>query len=132
MPITMEIRENGYVAYYVMSDPWVTNDLTSLYPQDIQFRDSVNHLVHTFMDVSQVRRIPPDVIRARINAPAFIHRNSGHLIMIGAKSLPKIAAETIFRIARYERAKFFDTEEQGWAFTRQLIAKEQESVSSRR
>lgn len=124
MPVTMEFRENGQVAYYNLADPWETSDLTTWYPQDIEYRDSVSHVVHTFMNVSAVRRVPSNIIRARIAAPAFIHPNSGQLIMVGAKAFPKTVAETIFRLAHYERARFFDTEEEGWLYIRQLLANE--------
>ena|SRR5690349_22173697 len=120
MPVTLDIRENGYVAYYVLVDPWETRDLTSLYPEDIQHRNSVNHVVHTFMNVSKVWRVPSNIISARIGAPAFIHPNSGQLLMIGAKTLPRVVTETICRLARYDRVRFFATEEEGWAYLRQL------------
>src|SRR5450432_1811863 len=116
MPVTMEIRESGQIAYYVLADPWETRDLTSLYPQDNLYRSSVNHVVHTFMDVSRVQKIPPNILSARIAAPAFTHPNSGLLIMVGARTLPKVVTETICRVARYERLHFFATEEDGWAY----------------
>lgn len=129
MPVTREVRENGSVAYYVLEDPWETNDLVSLYPQDLLYRDSVSHVVHTFMNVSGVRRVPSNIIRARIGAPAFTHPNSGQLVMVGAKSFPKTVAQTIFRVAHFERACFFDTEEEGWNYIRQFISIELASVS---
>jgi hypothetical protein len=124
----MELRENGQVAYYVLADPWETRDLTSLYPQDNGYRSTVNHVVHTFMDISGVRRIPPNIISARIAAPAFTHPNSGLLIMIGARTLPKVVTETICRVARYDRLHFFATDEEGWTYLRQLGANEVASV----
>lgn len=124
MPVTMEIRENGQVAYYVLADPWETNDLISLYSQDILYRDSVSHVVHTFMNVSGVQRVPSNIIRARIGAPAFSHPNSGSLVMVGAKSFPKAVAQTIFRVAHFERAVFFDTDDEGWSYIRQLVKTE--------
>ncbi len=124
MPVTLEIRENGHVAYYVLADPWETTDLLSLYPKDIEYRSSVNHLVHTVMNISKVVRVPRNILRARSGAPAFVHPNSGQLVMIGAQTFPKLMAETIFRLAHYERAKFFDTKEEGWAYIRQFIDKE--------
>ncbi len=130
MPVTFEIRENDYVAYYVLSDPWEAHDLSALYPQDILFRNSVDHVVHTFMNVSAVRRVPPNVIHVRIGAPAFIHPNSGQLVMVGAQSFPKMMAETIFRLAHYQRARFFDTEADGWEYTRQLIKNEAYELAS--
>ena len=128
MPVTLNIREDGRVAYYVLSDPWETRDLVSLYPEDNRFRDGVNHLVHTFMNVSGVRRIPSNIISARFNAPAFTHRNSGQLIMIGARTLPRVVTETICRLARYDRVVFFATEEEGWAYVNKLLGSEVASV----
>jgi hypothetical protein len=128
MAVSMEIRENGQVAYYVLTDPWETNNLTDLYPQDIRYRDSVNCVVHTFMNVGGVQHVPSNIIRARLGAPAFIHPNSGQLVMVGAKIFPKTVAETIFRIAHYERARFFDTEEEGWHYIRQFLQGETVSV----
>src|SRR5258708_605372 len=95
-------------------NPWQTSDLTSLYPRDIAHRNTVNFKVHTFMDVNQVRQIPPGILAVRRGAPAFSHRNSGQLIMVGALPFPKKTAELIFRLAHYDRAKFFDTEDDGW------------------
>src|SRR5438045_9281673 len=106
MPVTLEIRENGQIAYYVLADPWKTRERTSLYLQDNQYRSSVNHVVHTFMDVSGVQRVPPNILSARIAAPAFTHPNSGLLIMVDARTLPKVVTETICRVARYERLHF--------------------------
>src|SRR5258708_39858520 len=117
MAVKCEMWENGYVAFCVLSEPWEAPDLRALYPEDILFRNSVDHVVHTFMNVSAVRRVPSNVIHVRIGAPAFIHPNTGQLVMVGAQSFPKIMAETIFRLAHYQRARFFDTEAEGWEYT---------------
>ncbi len=121
MPVTFEVRENGRVACYVVSDPWVTNDLTSLYPQDAAHRDSVNFPVHTFMDLTGVNKIPVDVIHARQDAPAFIHANSGQFVVVGANALARRTVETIFRLGHFERARFFDKATEGWNYLRRMI-----------
>jgi hypothetical protein len=131
MPVTMEIQENGHVSYYVLSEPWQTSDLTSLYSKDIAHRNDVDFLVHTFMTVSEVKNIPIDIISARRGAPAFSHPRSGQLVMIGAKMLARRTAEMIFRLAHYERAKFLDTEEEGWAYIRRIIEAEKSVQISR-
>jgi hypothetical protein len=128
MSVTMEIREEGHVAYYVLSEPWKTQDLTALYAQDIAHRDTTIFLVHTFMDVSRIKQIPIDIIGARRGAPAFIHPKSGQLVMTGANTFARRTAEMIFRLAHYERAKFFKTEEEGWAYIRQNIGAERQAL----
>ena len=124
MPITAETRENGRVRYYVITDPWKTNDLIAEYPGDQAYRDSVDFTVHMLMNISQMKHIPPGLLAARKDAPALKHRRSGYLVMIGAGTFPRVMAETIFKLAHYERAVFVDTEEEAWAFIRKVIAEE--------
>src|SRR4051812_44914277 len=106
MPVTMELRNDGHVAYYELTDPWIAPDLTSLYPADIHYRDSVPFPVHTVMNVTNAHKVPHNVISVRQNAPAFTHHNTGQLVMIGAHSFVRTMAEMIFRLAHYQRAKF--------------------------
>jgi hypothetical protein len=123
MPVTLDIRENGRVSYYVISDPWTTSELMALYPQDSDHRNSVSYVVHSIMNVSGIKRLPTDVIRARQNAPG-LKPNSGQLVMVGANAFARRTAETIFRLAHYNRARFFDTEEQAWSYLRRMIQSE--------
>src|SRR5260221_6479999 len=124
MPITVENREDGRVRYFVITDPWVTNDLVSLYPADRAYRDNAHFTVHTMMNISKMKQIPPGLLAVRVDAPAFFHPHSGYLLMIGAGMFPRVMAETIFKLAHYDRARFFETEEEGWAFIQKVLANE--------
>ncbi|MEP7285273.1 MAG: hypothetical protein ABI947_05840 [Chloroflexota bacterium] len=129
MPVSMELREQGHVTYYVLADPWLITDLTSLYPRDNRYRNTVDFKVHTVMNFGDVRHIPANVITAKQDAPAFEHPASGQLLMIGANSFVRIMAETIFRLAHYKRASFYNTEAEAWAYIRQVIAEESLSIA---
>jgi hypothetical protein len=124
MPVTLELCEDGHVAYYIVSDPWQTTDLTRWYAEDNAYRNGVDFKVHTFMNMTQVKHVPSNIISARVNAPAFTNPHSGQLVMIGAFSFVKTMAEMIFRLAHYERAKFFNIEQEGWTYIRQVITEE--------
>lgn len=128
MPITVETREDGHVRYFVITDPWRTSDLIAQYPSDREYRDSVDFTVHMVMNVSKMKQIPPGLLVARKDAPALSHRRSGNLVMIGAGGFARIMAETIFKLAHYDRALFFDSEEEGWQYIRQAIAEERMPV----
>lgn len=128
MPITAETRDDGHVRYFVITDPWQTSDLIAQYPADREYRDSVDFTVHMLMNISQMKHIPPGLLAARKDAPALSHRRSGYLVMIGAGTFPRVMAETIFKLAHYDRAVFFDTEEEGWAYIRKVIAEERVSA----
>ena len=124
MPVTAELREQGHVWYYVITDPWETSDLISFYKQDFAHRETVNHTVHLVMNVSAMHSVPINLLRARNNAPAWSHRTSGQLVMVGAHSFAKSIAEMIFKLAHYEKAKFFNSEAEGWDYIRAVIAEE--------
>jgi hypothetical protein len=127
MPVRFEYRENNRVAFYAFSDPWETHEFVAHYPADNAYRASVKHTIHTFMDLTGARSIPTNILRARTKAPAWSHANSGVIVMVGAIPLAKSVAGMVFKIARFNRAKFFNTADEGWAYLRQLIA-EEESV----
>src|SRR3954466_7654450 len=99
MPVTRELRNDGRVSYYVLTDTWVAADLSGLYPADNKYRDTAPFKVHTVMNLSATRNVPHNVISVRQNAPAFTHPNSGQLVMIGAHSFVRTMAEMIFRLA---------------------------------
>ena len=124
MPVTVENREDGHVRYYVVTDPWKTSDLTAHYPGDRAYRDSVDFTVHMVMNVSKMKQIPPGLLAARKDAPALRHHRSGYLIMIGAGGFARVMAETIFKLAHYDRAVFFDTEQEGWDYIRKVLAEQ--------
>src|SRR5688500_18309007 len=122
MPVRFEYRENNRVACYTFSDPWETHEFVAHYPADNAYRASVTHTVHTFMDLTGAHSIPTNILRARTKAPAWSHANSGVIVMVGAIPLAKSVAEMVFKIARFNRAKFFKTADEGWAYLHQLIA----------
>ena len=124
MPVLFELRENGRVAYYRITDPWTTHDLMAHYPADNAHRSSVNHTVHTLMDFSGMRTVPINILLARNNAPAFSHPNNGILILAGTRPMAKSFAELIFRMANFRKGRFLGTVDEGWAFIHTLMAKE--------
>jgi hypothetical protein len=124
MPVTAELRENGHVWYYVITDPWQAKDLIALYPLDFEHRNTVDHKVHTFMNVSGMNFLPPGLLSAGNKAPAWSHPTSGQLVMVGAHKIARKVAETIFKVANYDRAKFFANEDEGWDYLREFIRAE--------
>jgi hypothetical protein len=124
MPVHFEIREDGRVAYYRITDPWTTQNLIAHYPADNAHRASVTHIVHTLMDVTGMRQVPINILLARNNAPAFSHPNNGVLILTGARPMAKSFAELIFKMASFQRGRFLATADDGWAFIHSLMANE--------
>jgi len=123
MPVTMELRENGRVLYYTISEPWTLKELMDRYPEEQAYRDSVAHTVHELVNLSRIGKIPPNALAAR-HIPAFSHSKSGFFVIVSSNILVQRLAQTIFQLARSRQLRFFESEDKGWEFIRQALADE--------
>jgi hypothetical protein len=123
MPVTNKLAEDGHILYRVVSDPWQVEDLLCADEQVRVHYDHAEHKVHLLVNVSDVHRIPPAVFRLG-RGMTITHPNSGHIILVGATTLTRRLSETVFRIAKFDRAHFFDVEEDAWTYLRQIVADE--------
>src|SRR5262245_3205018 len=128
MPVTLDLLENGRVMYFTFSDPWVVSQVTDLYPRSNAYLNSATRKLHTFADVRPARRIPSGLLNLRYG-PDWTHPNSGQITILGASPLLRTFAKIVFRLSGFERIGFFDSEEEAWAYLRQLIADEAEIPS---
>lgn len=61
------------------------------------------------VDMSQAVRTTHGALRAR-EAPILRHPMGGEIAVFGVNLSARILAETVLRLARFERAHFFETE----------------------
>jgi len=123
MPASVELRENGRVLYYVFTEPWTLDDMRAVTRKARPLYDAARTKVHVLFDARGMSSLPSGLLTAR-NNPDVRHPNSGHIAMVGASPLVHMIAETITRISRFNRIKFFQTEDEAWAYLRQVIADE--------
>jgi SpoIIAA-like len=123
MPVKQELRDNGRILQVTFTDPWTVKEMTDHFPEAQQYYDSATHKIHMLIDM-QSRVGTQGALRAR-HAPGLVHRNSGFIAVAGANALARTLGETVFRLARFDRAKFFDNQEAALAYLRQLIASEE-------
>lgn len=123
MPVTMELREHGHVIYFTIADPWSVNDLTACFPDDQRCRDSVKYKIHTLVNASSAKIVPPFLLIAR-NAPSLVHPNHGFVVAVGTTLILQSVGEIIFRLTNFTQGRFYTTEEEAWAFLHQIIVEE--------
>ncbi len=121
VPIKFDIRENGWVIYLLLTDPWTVEEMWPYVEMNRLHREQCMHPVHSFYNLIGNRRLPPNVLRLRHGSPDLVHPRSGQVILIGANPTVGSVIEVIFRLARFNRFKFFSTEEEGWAYLQVLI-----------
>jgi hypothetical protein len=124
MPVHFDILDAGHIIYYRQEPPWTYDEYALELEKELAHRNSVNHTVHNLMNASLVRKVPIGVLQAR-SAPIFSHPTGGHLAIVGVNTTVRMFSQTVLQLAKFERAKFFKTEEEGLQYLRDLIRKEQ-------
>jgi hypothetical protein len=129
MPVTLELRENGRVLHYTFTDPWEIGDLTALYPKSLELLRSANGRLYTLADVRTARRIPSGLLNLR-HGPEWSHPNGGAVAVVGASALLRTFASIVFRLSRFEQARFFDDEDEAWLYLHRAMAAEAQTPTA--
>jgi hypothetical protein len=122
MAVKFDILDDGHIVRYTITDPWRYEDYKVFEAEDIAHRNSVNHKVHN-LTVANLRPNTAGIVKTR-NSPALTHPNAGHIAIVGTGAQIRFIAEMILKLARFERAQFFDTEEQALEYLRGIIQAE--------
>jgi hypothetical protein len=122
MPVTVRLDPDKRHLIYEMSDPTTIDELLAAYEQEREFRDSIPYTLHSLVDMSRLRGIPPRWLTAKAG-PGLTHPRSGEMVFCGLSVSLKIIVQTITRITNYQRMRFFDTREQAEAYMKALLAK---------
>src|SRR5215467_10874218 len=116
MPVTLNLIEDGHIIHITITDPWKTSEITTLYPLVEATLNKAHYKIHTLADVSQTKQAPGNIFKSRLANANYSHPNTGVIAIVGASPVVKVMAETLFWLARYERARFFATYDEGLHF----------------
>lgn len=118
------------VLRYVIEDPWSWDDLGNAFRQMHAMMDTVDHKVHSIMDMRKTRNIPTNAFtqikRAGVNDPG--HPNHSRLtVFVGAslfaKALLSVIGRTYRTLNEYNDFRFVETVEQAHALLQKERAK---------
>src|SRR5882672_8902613 len=123
MPVTLELREGGRIMYWRFEDPWTIAELVHKYPVAKTYLDAAQHTLHTLIDASAVRSVPSNAMRARTTS-TWHHPRSGYTAVVSSSTLLRSLVNAAFRMARFERVKFFAKEDEALAYLHALIEQE--------
>jgi hypothetical protein len=131
MPVTLDLRENGHVFHYIITDPWSLADLRAVQAQEIAWGENKPYRIHAFVDMTGMHHFPtgwfnieraPDRRRGRVN--------SGNMAIYGASTFIRRLSESVFRVMGFDRARFFDKPDDAWVYLRGLIATEEQGAKT--
>jgi hypothetical protein len=108
MPVDIQLNPEKRCIIYTLTEPFQLNELFEAYSIEKQYRDNTEHVLHSIVDMSHMKRIPPSWLTAK-SGPGFNHPRSGTIIFVGLSVGFKIVIQTILKVIRYDRMKAFDT-----------------------
>ena len=121
MPIKQVLEENGRILRVTFTDPWSVEEMLKEFETAQHYLDKATQPIHVLVDMTEATRATPGALRAR-ESPALRHPMGGQVAVFGMNSLGRTLAETVFRLVRFRRARFFDSEAEALAHLRGLIA----------
>jgi hypothetical protein len=123
MTATINLVEDGRVLQYYFEEPWSMDELESVSQTAQKYFDQATHTVHVLANAENIRSAPRGILRAR-TAPTITHPRSGYIAIVGTSLVVRTFSEMIFRLMNFQRARFFNTEDEAWVFLRDVIANE--------
>lgn len=111
MPVNVRLSENQYYLIYEFEEPLNIQELMKAYKEEKQLRDSLPYTLHSLVDMSDMKRIPPNWLVAK-TGPGLTHPRSGRMLFVGISHGMRIIIQTILKITRYDRMQFFASREE--------------------
>lgn len=134
MSVNVRVSEDGYYLIYSFEEPLEISELMEAYREEKAFRDAADHTMHSIVDMSSIRRIPPNWLVAKAG-PGLTHPRSGRMLFVGISYGLRIIIQTILKITRYDRMQFFESREEAESemaeLVRQTRASEDPTISVR-
>ncbi|MCE7948411.1 MAG: hypothetical protein DYG88_13390 [Chloroflexi bacterium CFX4] len=124
MPIVQVLEENGRILRVTFTDPWSAEEMLKEFESTKHYLEEATRPIHLLADMRAAKRTTPGALRAR-EAPMLHHPMGGQVAVFGMNAVGRTLAETVFRLIRFRRARFFDSEAEALAYLRGLIAADQ-------
>ncbi len=124
MSVSVSLSDNKTHLIYELQDPLDMKQLLDAYDEEKIYRDSLPYTVHSIVDMSKAKNIPPKWLVAK-TGPGLSHPRSGYILFVGVSFGLKMMTEMILKMTQYDRMKFFDTREEADAYIAELTMKVQ-------
>jgi hypothetical protein len=128
MSVQLHLSEDRRYLIYTITEPFNLDELLLAYTQERSLRDSIPYTLHSITDMSGVKRIPPNWLTAKAG-PGLTHPRSGEILIVGVSFGLKIILDTILKITRSQRMKFFRTRAEADAYMADLVKRTPTSAS---
>ena len=124
MPVTFDLREQGRVIYFKISEPWTMQEVLDGFTQTQAIRDKIyaedpQRRVHSLIDLMEVTNAAPGVLRSR-RAPGITHPGRGEYVVAASYLLARDLMATVFKVMHID-GKLFSSLDEAWAYLRPFL-----------
>jgi hypothetical protein len=129
MPVESYPLDEGRIQYIAFIDPFTAEEMEENWAKNHEIRIHTSKKLHILLDLRQLRKPPPPGAIRGWRDSSVTHSNAGHIAMVGGNAITRFIANTVFRLAHFDRGHFFETYDDALAFLRMVIAQEIDSTN---
>jgi hypothetical protein len=133
MPVESDLREDGQVSYFKLTDPWTLEELFKGFAQATALRDSIhekypNRKVHTLLDMMATKTAPPGVMKGR-KMPSMGHPTRGEMVVAVKHEFPRTIVQAMLKVMHAD-AHFVESIDEAWDYLHGVIQKSSVNVDT--
>jgi hypothetical protein len=129
MPVDVQLSENNRYLVYMITEPLKIDELLAAYHKEKELRDSIPYTLHSIVDMSLVKNIPPGWLTAKAG-PGLTHPRSGMMLFVGLSPGIRMIVNVIMQVTRFTRIKSFNTRAEADTFMQAVIADDSTATTS--
>jgi hypothetical protein len=121
MPVHMDIRNEGRLAFWEFSDPWDMEEALTLLKIAEQHMINATFPIYSFVDVREARHIPHGILQL----PRLLNwnlPNGRDVVFVTSSVAIRSMVQLLFRLARSERVVMFNDYDEAWSYIQHLLA----------
>ena len=124
MPYESYLLEGEPILYTALIDPFTTEDMEAMWTYNREIRERFTRKLHVLLDVQRLKKGPPHGAIRGWRESSLTHENAGNIALVGANAITRFIANTVLWMAKFDRLQFFETQEDGLAYLRHIVAQE--------
>ena|SRR5260221_6966006 len=124
MPVESYPIDDGRILYVAFIDPFTTEEMEDIWARNHEIRSRATHKLHLLLDLRQLKMPPPRGAIRGWRDSSVTHPNAGNIAIVGGNAITRLIANTVFKLARFDRGQFFESYEDALAHLREVVAQE--------
>lgn len=129
MPYESYPLDDGNILFVAFIDPFTTKEMEESWARNHEIRIRRTRRLHILLDLRHLKKPPPRGAIRGWRDSSVTHPNAGHIAMVGGNSVTRFIANTVYKLAHFDRGHFFETYDEALACLREVITQEADTAT---